>query len=173
MAGEGEGEDHTGLPLREALEAFSDPERWAAYRRLPSGGGLLVVHSPYVDGPDAEIANAAARQQHAARREKQAAWRRLVEAFVARLRAGELVASGVVVPLRVDNPRVAIPAGRWRVLQPDFRRSAAKGGGLEVIDILVRHTVAAPETTSAREHGAAAGPGAVAPRPGPGRGGRA
>ena len=69
--------------------------------------------------------------------EAAAARDRVVADFRRRLEQGELVASGIDPRARIDSPRVTIPAERWRLLRLNVCRSTAKGGGFELVDVMV------------------------------------
>ena len=76
-------------------------------------------------------------------------WRELQQDFLGRLRSGELIATGLEEPLTLERTRRPIPVYLWQVLRPDFKHSAAVGGGLMISGILVRcGTVADPEPTA-------------------------
>ena len=55
--------------------------------------------------------------------------------FMSQLRAGDLIAMGLLVPLRPDTVPVQIPADHWWVLVPNYQNSTAKGAGTEYVRI--------------------------------------
>jgi hypothetical protein len=64
--------------------------------------------------------------------------RRLLQhSLMRQLRAGTLIATGYASDAPLDRPAARITPDRWRVLQPDFERSEARGVGLLVVGILV------------------------------------
>ena len=69
---------------------------------------------------------------------------RLRNALLDKLRAETLVAVGYHTGDRPDIPRCRIDSGHWRVLEPNFSENSARGGSLELFDILVT----TPEQTS-------------------------
>lgn len=159
------------LPLHEALEAFSDPVLWQRFQeaaRAAAGhrrGGSFV-------GPGGEPLIGAREADEVRRRNRlvtarKQAWRAVEASFLARLQQGELVASGVPVPMTPAGRRQRIRAELWRVLRPGFRSSTAKGGGLALVQVRVRAQVAGaaaePPRPSVELDAGAAGPR----RPGP------
>jgi hypothetical protein len=66
------------------------------------------------------------------------AWRNLQQDFLARLRSGELTATGYEEPLSLSTERKQVPADLWRALRPNFKNSTATGAGLKLAGLLVR-----------------------------------
>jgi hypothetical protein len=64
----------------------------------------------------------------------------LQERFMQKLRSGQLVATALELPLKLESRRTPIPAALWRVLEPDFQKSEASGAGLKLITIEVSAT---------------------------------
>jgi hypothetical protein len=63
--------------------------------------------------------------------------RRLQHSLMTELRDGTLIATGYASDAPLDRPAARITPDRWRVLQPDFERSEARGAGLLVVGIRV------------------------------------
>jgi hypothetical protein len=64
--------------------------------------------------------------------------RRQLEAeIVGKLKSGALFATGYAGDTPLDAPAAKIVADRWRLLEPDFLESTAKGSGIEISGILV------------------------------------
>ena len=166
-----------GYTLHEALERFADPAKWQAYERarLAAGGRrnrryLMTFRGEPIAG---WAAAEEMKRNNALITQRDRAWRDLCFDLISRLRSGELIATGLEEPLTLDRTRRPIPIHLWQVLRPDFKHSAALGGGLKISGILVRcGTVAAPEPTlvqTAVEEIPEPGPDAIPePRP-PGR----
>jgi hypothetical protein len=56
---------------------------------------------------------------------------------MARLRSGELVATGLKVPISENSEPVMIAPRLWSVLVPNFKRSSAKGPGIEFVNVRI------------------------------------
>jgi hypothetical protein len=141
-----------GYPLREALQRLADPAKWQAYERarLAAGGGRNRRYSMTFRGEPIAGWGAAEemKRSNALIEQRDRAWRDLCFDLISRLRSGELIGTGLEEPLTLDRARRAIPLHLWQVLRPDFKHSAAVGGGLKISGILVRcTTVADPEET--------------------------
>ncbi len=137
-----------GLPLFPAIRTFSDPAAWAELEELLA----VKVNQGEKDGWAAQewarhdlrmmlpLGLAFPDSDSPARLKNLQAWHRWVilrTAFHKRLQSGELVARGYVKPAKIDDRRAAIASDKWGFLEPDFRDSAASGGGLEIVDVLV------------------------------------
>ena len=137
-----------GLSLREAVERFSDPEKWqthavaAAAAAGRSRTGFFFVGGEPIAGWDAyDRAEAGNRLIDASER----AWHALYADFLSRLQSGELIASGYRVPVDPAIGRQVIPTDLWTVLRPNVRNSSARGGGCQFVAILVsRRPASAP-----------------------------
>ncbi len=151
-----------GLPLFEAVRTYSDPARWATLE------SLLPIE---LDPPDRDKWTPHDWQRHdfkimlqlgfvlrgqsSAFRTKNfdawLQWGALSTAFLKRLQSGDLVATGYVKPVELDDSRKTIPADKWAFLKLDFQHSAASGGGTEIIAIRVFRAVSTggspPETS--------------------------
>jgi hypothetical protein len=80
-------------------------------------------------------------------RERDGLRRGLISAFLGKLRAGTLVATGYVFPLQPDAKPIRIPAEHWTFLRPNFRKCSAEGGGLRLIGVRVRSADADQDAT--------------------------
>ncbi|WP_247416756.1 hypothetical protein [Bradyrhizobium sp. 159] len=79
--------------------------------------------------------------------------RQLESEIFVKLIKGELVATGYAADTPLDSPRTKILPDRWRLLEPDFRESTAKGRGLEISGILVfRNARDVSRTVGAKRH---------------------
>src|SRR5919106_5813564 len=142
-----------GYTLHEALERFADPGKWQSYERARQaargrrkrGYFRMLSGEPIVGGAAAEEM----QRSNALIEQRDRAWRDLCYDLISRLKSGELIATGLEEPLTLDRTRRPIPVYLWQVLRPDFKHSAAVGGGLMISGILVRcRTVADPEPTA-------------------------
>ena len=150
------------LPLFEAIRTYSDSTGWAEL------GSLLAVKgdSAEKDGWSAQdwaiydlriklpLGLAFPGSDSPALFRNVPAWHRWVRlrtAFHQQLQSGDLVATGYVKPVELDDSRKTIPADKWAFLELDFQRSAASGGGTEIIAIRVSRAVSTggspPETS--------------------------
>jgi hypothetical protein len=79
-------------------------------------------------------------------------WRKrrspLEQEFLAMLRRGELVATGLAHPVTLSTKREIIPSHLWDVLTPDFETSEAKGAGLHIVRVEVSRGAATPDGVS-------------------------
>jgi hypothetical protein len=142
-----------GYTLEEALKRFADSGKWQAYQRARlAAGGRRNRRYPMTFRGEPIAGWAAAeemKRSNALIEQRDRAWRDLCFDLISRLRSGELIATGLEEPLTLDRTRRPIPVYLWQVLRPDFKRSAAVGGGLMISGILVRcGTVADPEPTA-------------------------
>ena len=144
--------EEPGLTLQEALEEYTDRDKWRAYqeayqqldRQRYRSGSLAIT----VRGGDAPTAHGALK----------CAYRRAEKAVVAdlwqRLMSGELIATGFEWPLRLDSRRDPIPGQLFRGLRPNFRDSSVEGGGFKAVDVRVQRREPA-EPVAAQAGGAA------------------
>ena len=116
------------VPLSEALERFSDQSDWQEFSSL----GFCEYQMFFLGAPETE----SDRRDWRARELKE----RLEAAFLAKLTAGSLRASGFVWPIGLNARRRTIPAERWHQLEPDFAASEATGEGLRIVDIRVQES---------------------------------
>ena len=138
-----------GYTLKEALRRFADPGKWQSYERARRAAGsrrnrrysMTFRGEPIVGGAAAEEM----QRSNALIEQRDRAWRDLCFDLISRLRSGELIATGLEEPLTLDRARRPLPPHLWQVLRPDFKHSAAVGGGLRISAILV---LANPEQTA-------------------------
>jgi hypothetical protein len=79
--------------------------------------------------------------------------RRQLEAEIVRkLNSGALFATGYAGDTPLDAPAAKIVADRWRLLEPDFLDSTAKGGGVEISGIRVFKNKASRKATTAKRY---------------------
>ncbi len=137
--------DESWLPLKEAIEAFADPELLRAYREAPAPparpmAGWLDRPFRSRDRPsrDPFRFDERIRPSESSSRVREQARAALVADFRSRMLKGELVATGIDPRAPIDGPRVTVPAERWRLLRLNVSHSTAKGGGFELVDVMVR-----------------------------------
>jgi hypothetical protein len=126
------------VPLSEALERFSNPDDWQEFQSL----GYCQYQMFFLGGPFTEDE----RRQFRAHKLKD----QLEAAFLAKLTAGSLQASGLVWPKGLTPRRRAIPRTRWQDLEPDFATSEASDGGLRIVEVRVQETPARSRPPRAR-----------------------
>ncbi len=114
--------------LDEALRHWSDPgdltfvDELGLYSEDPVGGLTKTpVNEAYFE-----------RHREWNRRRKP-----LIEALMAKLRSGELSASGIDRRINITTKREAIDPELWDLLKPGFKNSDAKGPGLHIVHIEV------------------------------------
>lgn len=73
----------------------------------------------------------------------------LEQAFLEKLRSGELVAIALAKPVGANSTRDAIGPELWDVIQPDFEHSGASGAGLELIKIEIVARESVPDVSAA------------------------
>jgi hypothetical protein len=136
-----------GLALRDAIERFSDPEKWQTYAVAAAAAagksrtGFFFVGREPIAGWDAYDRAQADNQLIDA---SERAWDALYADFLPRLHSGELVASGYRVPVDPEIRRQVIPGDLWTVLRPNFQNSSARGGGCQFVCIKVHQAPATP-----------------------------
>lgn len=124
-----------GIPLWEAIERWTPREVWQRYREIAQEEIALVILPA---GPTP-------LQQEASRLRIQ-----LERILTDKLRRGELIASGLDVPLDRDAHRWDIPSELWSRLKLDIRRGEASGDGLHIVELRFRTaTEAEPEQAPA------------------------
>jgi len=72
--------------------------------------------------------------------------------IVRKLQSGALFATGYAGDTPLDAPAAKIIADRWRLLEPDFLESTAKGSGVEISGIRVFKNNALTKTTTAKRY---------------------
>jgi hypothetical protein len=144
-----DGNPTAGYTLREALKRFADPAKWQAYERDRRAAGSRRNRQYSMTFRGEPIAGWAAAEEmqrsNALIEQRERAWRDLCFDLISRLRSGELIATGLEEPLTLDRARRPIPVHLWQVLRPDFKHSAAVGGGLKISGILVRRATEADQ----------------------------
>lgn len=138
-----------GLTLFEAIERYSDPADWQAYKeaaaRVPKRAP--PIRSNFVSAGREGSAHGSMGMDHATylrlKHDRNRLWRKLVTAFVEKLCVGPLRTTGFALPLQPDSRRIPMASDLWEVLRPDFRsrnsiqKSIARGGGLAFEQIRV------------------------------------
>jgi hypothetical protein len=142
-----------GYTLHEALERFADPGKWQSYERARQAARGRRKRGYFRMLSGEPIAGWAAAEEmkrsNALIEQRDRAWRDLSLDLISRLRSGELIATGLEEPLTLDRTRRPIPVHLWQVLRPDFKHSAAVGGGLMISGILVRRATEADQEPTA------------------------
>ena len=142
------------MPLLAAIRHFSDLVAWTEFERLLELDASAEERAGWNASDWARhdfqvsLKLDVARQRLSEGLPAMHRWAQLRTAFRARLQSGELVATGYVKPVRVGDGRIAIPADKWRFLQPDFRNSSAVGEGLKIVDVLVREATGVSSTAA-------------------------
>ena len=111
-----------GIPLWEAIERWTPRELWEMYRALAEYDIPLIILGP--EDPRSEEV----RRLHS----------RIAEFLVNRLARGELIASGLDLPLDRDTRRWDISSELWSRLKLDVRRQEASGDGLQIVELRFR-----------------------------------
>ncbi|MCK1361221.1 hypothetical protein [Bradyrhizobium sp. 199] len=137
-----------GLPLWEAMlfygNQFDAEMAWS--RRLDGFDG-----PPFY--PFDEMSREEQREYNAGSMQFERARRQLESEIHGKLLRGELVATGYAADTPLDSPPTKILPDRWRLLEPDYRESTAKGGRLEISGILVfSGDRDIPKTLGAKRH---------------------
>jgi hypothetical protein len=124
--------------LKEALERFADPAKWQAYERARRAAGNRRNRRYSMTFRGEPIAGWAAAEEiqrsNTLIEQRDRAWRDLCFDLISRLRSGDL-----------DRTRRPVPVHLWQVLRPDFKHSAAVGGGLKISGMLVRRATEADQ----------------------------
>jgi hypothetical protein len=82
-------------------------------------------------------AEAQAQHDNALIAQRGAAWSSLRRKFIAKLRCGEVTATGIKKPLTLTSKPIRIKPELWLCLTPNFTCSSAAGSGLELLNIRV------------------------------------
>jgi len=122
----------SGVSIWEAVERWTPTELWQRYREIAGHDILLIVLS---EDP----------LQSEARRLRSEIGKILID----RLARGELIASGIAVPLKETSRRRDIRPELWPRLTFGYRFQMVVGNGLKYDQILIRE--ASPATSSAAE----------------------
>lgn len=138
--------DKTGFPpdgyaLADAPRAVTDPSLWEDFERASDAArGLLLTYGLFSINGEPIAGWAAlgeAKRKNALIAEKDRTATRVKKSFMAQLRAGDLIAMGLLTPLRPDTVPVQIPVDHWWVLVPNYQYSTAKGAGAEYVRIQI------------------------------------
>ena len=138
--------DKTGFPpdgyaLADAPRAVTDPSLWEDFKRASDAArGLLRTYGLFSINGEPIAGWAAlgeAKRKNALIAEENRTQTRVKESFMAQLRAGDLIAMGLLTPLRPDTVPVQIPVDHWWVLVPNYQYSTAKGAGAEYVRIQI------------------------------------
>jgi hypothetical protein len=132
-----------GATLEEALRRWCDPAAVAEMERLADEG---------YDGPNVWILGEVTEYEVKVSRYQELR-RQLETELMDKLRRGELAATGYDMRLALDAKPVVLSADRWRVLAPDFERSAARTGAVEVSGIRVTERARAGHPEPKRKAG--------------------
>lgn len=119
-----------GLPLLEALEKYSDPERWRELDSMKDRGRVLaLIEANYanLDSIPGGYFDPYLRL-----------WRELEAAFMSKLRSGDLVAYGYERRHGLKGKPHRIVQRLWNTLVPNYDQSSASGGGMVIVGILIR-----------------------------------
>lgn len=116
-----------GIPLGEAIERWTPREVWERYRELAEYDIPLIIVG--AEDPRSEEA----RRLHA----------RITEILVNRLLFGELIASGIALPLKETSRRRDIRPELWSRLTFSFGFGRVVGNGLQYDEILIREASSA------------------------------
>jgi len=140
-----------GLTLWEAMLFYGDQlDADIAFRRRLEGFDRPSFY------PFDEMTREEQREYNVGSMELQRARRWLETEIVEKLASGALIATGYAGHTPLDSPAEKILPDRWRLLEPDFLESSAKGSGIEITGILVfkgEHN--APTRVIAKRHSSA------------------
>ncbi len=130
------------LSLFAAIRQFSEPAAWAELEQLLGlGMGTTEARDGWTENDWARRDYQVMLMLEAARKCQifgtLRCWVQLTIAFRARLRSGELVATGYAKPVELACERTNIPADNWRFLKLDFVNGAASGEGLEIVSVRI------------------------------------
>jgi hypothetical protein len=121
-----------GLPLWEAMLFYGNQcDADIAFCRRLEG-----FDRPPFDHFD-EMSREEQREYNVGSMELQRARRQLESEIAEKLASGELFATGYAGHTPLDSPAERILPDRWRLLEPDFLESSARGSGIEISGILV------------------------------------
>lgn len=159
-----------GLTLSAAIRRYSDPETWVAYIaiRKKNSGGRTVANGITRDEPLEVYHGRISQGLRALRQDKHKEtriWMELLQAFLGRLRRGEIVAYGYPKPRSVSVvDRLPIPPDLWHDRpEIDWRRSKTAGNGLSFVSVRILESQT--DERSAVDPGRNDGPGRPTLRP--------
>lgn len=113
---------YPGVPVREAAARWTPAELWQRYAEIA----------------DHEIPMLVLDERDGTNLEARALRGEIERLLTAKLRSGELIASGLFLPLQPASRRGDVAAVLWSRLQLDIRKEEASGDGLHVVELLVR-----------------------------------
>jgi hypothetical protein len=122
-----------GIPLWEAIERWTPRELWERYREIAQDDIPLMIL-----GAEEDPRSEAGRVR---------SW--ITESLVNRLVRGELIASGVAVPLKETSRRRDIRPELWPRLGFDYGFQMVTGNGLRYGEILIREASSVPHQVPA------------------------
>jgi hypothetical protein len=129
-----------GIPLWEAIERWTPRELWERYRELAEYDVPLII----LGGREDPRSDEARRLRF-----------RISEILVNRLMRGELIASGIVVPLKETSRRRDIRPELWPRLGFNSGFQMVAGDRLKYDQILIREARPAARSTTKRKQDAA------------------
>jgi hypothetical protein len=112
-----------GIPLWEAIERWTPKEVWQRYREIAREEVPVLIFPP---GPTPLHQEAERLRRH------------IEYVLTEKLRRGELIASGVDLPLNRDSRRWDISSELWSRLNLDIRRQETSGDGLQIVELRFR-----------------------------------
>lgn len=112
-----------GIPLWEAIERWTPKDVWQRYREIAQEDVPYFIFPP---GPTP-------LQEEAGRLRIQ-----IENILIEKLRRGELIASGLDLPLTRDTRRWDISLDLWSLLRLDIRKAEASGGRLQIGELRFR-----------------------------------
>jgi hypothetical protein len=122
-----------GVPLRNSIYAFSNPDKAAAYKATDHTKQIATVFQAITDAvSSSEAGNSklAAIQVEAAQTSD---LRQELEAeVIAQLRSGDLIGIGFDTPRRSDELPKQVPADIWNIASVKWARDEVQGSGLHM-----------------------------------------
>jgi hypothetical protein len=115
--------DDWGIPLWEAIERWTPKELWQRYREIKSEDLPIFILPSRPNPLEEEAGRLRARIEYVLRE---------------KLRGGELIASGLHMPLDRDSRRLDISPELWSRLKLHIRPEEASGDGLRVVELRFR-----------------------------------
>jgi hypothetical protein len=131
-----------GMPLWQAIERWTPRQAWEKYRELAEYDIPLII--PGREEPRAE--------------EVRSLRARIAEVLIDKLARGELIASGIALPLRETSRRRDIRPELWARLTFSYRFLTVVGNGLKYDQVLIREAWPATASATEREQEAARPP---------------
>ncbi len=121
-----------GLSPYQAIKQYSDPDLWFEHRALsaPHGHLLSLVSERAREIRDKTYPSLWPKNA-------QRIWFQLRQSFEGCLVSGELVGTGYVNPMGLEDSPTIIPADKWSVLDLNYQKATANGGGLTITGIRI------------------------------------